>query len=133
MENRFGYYRQIRAQRTWRPLGKMSWWRIAVGTALLVLVLFMSGVPSQRLAASGHFAAAEKLMLFPGWMEKNKPDSKAFIEAGALYARGETEEAFRLLKNINPSDLSEGEAEAYRLLTEPAAEAEAAKAAENAP
>ena len=53
MNSRTSIYRQIRAQRTWRPLGKMSWWRVGVGIALLLFALLLSGVPSQRLAASG--------------------------------------------------------------------------------
>ena len=118
MDSRYSTYRQIRALRTWRPLGKMSWWRIIVGITLLVLVLFLSGVPSQRLAASGKFEAAERLMLFPSWMEKYKPESKRFIEAGTLYERGEQDAARELLDKINPSDLSEGEAQAYQNLLE---------------
>ena len=41
MDNRYGTYRQIRALRTWRPLGKMSWWRVIVGIALLVLGVYI--------------------------------------------------------------------------------------------
>ena len=48
MNNRTAVYRQIRAQRTWRPLGKMSWWRIVLGLALLLLVFLISGFVSQR-------------------------------------------------------------------------------------
>ena len=31
MDDRHSVYRQIRAQRTYRTLGKMSWWRIVLG------------------------------------------------------------------------------------------------------
>ena len=62
MSSRTSIYRQIRAQRTWRPLGKMSWWRVGVGIALLLFALLLSGVPSQRLAASGRFEAAERMI-----------------------------------------------------------------------
>ena len=118
MNNRTAVYRQIRAQRTWRPLGKMSWWRIVAGVTLLLLALLLSGVPAQRLAASGRFEAAERLILSRAWMEKYKPESLRFIRAGVLYEHGEEAAAGELLRNINPSDLSEGEAQEYQILLE---------------
>ena len=118
MNNRTAVYRQIRAQRTWRPLGKMSWWRIVAGVTLLLLALLLSGVPAQRLAASGRFEAAERLILSRAWMEKYKPESLRFIRAGVLYEHGEEAAAGELLRNINPSDLSEGEALEYQILLE---------------
>ena len=118
MNGRTAVYRQIRAERTWRPLGKMSWWRIAAGIALLLFALLLSGVPSQRLAASGRFEAADRLILSRAWMEKYKPESLRFIRAGVLYEQGEDAAAGELLRNINPSDLSEGEAQEYQILLE---------------
>ena len=118
MNNRTAVYRQIRAQRTWRPLGKMSWWRIVAGVTLLLLALLLSGVPAQRLAASGRFEAAERLILSRAWMEKYKPESLRFIRAGVLYEHGEEAAAGELLRNINPSNLSEGEAREYEVLLE---------------
>ena len=118
MNSRTSIYRQIRAQRTWRPLGKMSWWRVGVGIALLLFALLLSGVPSQRLAASGRFTAAERMVISRAWMERYKPESMRFIQAGALYERGEEEAARELLGSINPSDLSEGEALEYQVLLE---------------
>ena len=118
MNSRTAVYRQIRAQRTWRPLGKMSWWRIVAGVTLLLLALLLSGVPAQRLAASGRFEAAERLILSRAWMEKYKPESLRFIRAGVLYEHGEEAAAGELLRNINPSDLSEGEAREYEVLLE---------------
>lgn len=118
MNNRTAVYRQIRAQRTWRPLGKMSWWRIVAGVTLLLLALLLSGVPAQRLAASGRFEAAERLILSRSWMEKYKPESLRFIRAGVLYEHGEEAAAGELLRSINPSDLSEGEAREYEVLLE---------------
>ena len=118
MSSRTAVYRQIRAERTWRTLGKMSWWRIAVGVALLLLALLLSGVPAQRLAASGRFRAAERLILSRTWMERYKPESLRFIEAGVQYEQGETELARELLGSINPSDLSEGEALEYQVIRE---------------
>ena len=93
MDNRYSTYRQIRAQRTYRPLGKMSWWRIVLGAALLLSVFLISGFFSQRLAAAGHFKAAEKLMISPRWVETYRPALKAFIEAGVLYQDGDYEAA----------------------------------------
>ena len=80
--------------------------------------LLLSGVPAQRLAASGRFEAAERLILSRAWMEKYKPESLRFIRAGVLYEHGEEAAAGELLRNINPSDLSEGEAREYEVLLE---------------
>ena len=113
MDNRYGTYRKIRAERTWRPLGRMSWWRIVAGTALLLSVFLISGFFSQRFAAAGHFRAAEKLMISPRWVETYRPALKAFIEAGVLYQDGdyeaareafaaiEGEEAAEVMKNVS--------------------------------
>ncbi len=100
MDDRYGTYRQIRAQRTWRPLGRMSWPRVILGAALLVLVFLMSGYVSGRLAENGRFHAAQTLMISPRWMETYKPNLKAFIEAGVLYEDGAYDaarEAFAVL------------------------------------
>ena len=93
MDSPYSSYRAIRAQRTWRPLGKMSWWRIVLGSALLLSVFLISGFFSQRLALNGHFKAAEKLMVSPRWVERYNPTLKAFIEAGVLYQDGDYEAA----------------------------------------
>ena len=53
MDNRYGTYRQIRAQRTYRTLGKMSWWRIVLGLALLLSVFLISGFFSQVPCLTG--------------------------------------------------------------------------------
>ena len=116
MDDRYSTYRQIRAQRTWRPLGRMTWWRIVLGIALLLLVLMIAGIPSRYLAAGGHYRAAEKWLLFPSWMEQYLPDTKALIDAGALYENGDESAALAILQTINPSDLSEGEALEYERL-----------------
>lgn len=89
MDNRYSIYQKIRQDRTYRTLGKMSWWRILLGLLLLVLVLLISGTPSQWLASGGNFRLAEKLMISPAWMEKYKPETKAYIEAGVLYQDGD--------------------------------------------
>ena len=89
MENKYSVYRQIRYARAFKPLGKMSWWRIVLGIILIVYLLLMSGFVSQMLASRMQFRAAEKLMIAPQWMEDYKPETKAFIEAGVLYQDGD--------------------------------------------
>ena len=89
MDNNINEYRNIRYQRTYRTIGKMSWWRIVLGVVLIVYVLLLSGLVSQMLAARMQFQLAEKLMISPEWMEKYKPATKAFIEAGVLYENGD--------------------------------------------
>ena len=78
----------------------MTWWRIALGIALLILVLFMAGIVSDSLAARGNFIAAEKCMLFPGWMETYKPEEKAYFEAGALLQQGDIKAAYGRLTEV---------------------------------
>lgn len=110
MDNRFQLYRQIRFQRTYRTLGKMSVWRVALGVALLVIVFLISGVVSQRFAAAGHFRVADALMIYPAWMEKYKPETKAFIEAGVIYQDGDYEaaaQAFELIEDLEAADAME--------------------------
>ena len=102
--SKYAVYRQIRQERTYRPLGRMTGWRVALGLLLLAAVLFIAGVPSQSLAARGHFKAAKTLMLAPGWMEKYKPETKAFIEAGVLYEDGDAEAAFAAFGALDGSD-----------------------------
>ena len=106
MDNRFRIYRQIRAQRTWRPLGKMSWWRVILGVLLLLLAFLISGVPSQRAASTGNFRLAEKLMISPAWMEKYKPELKALIEAGVLFQDGDYEDAYGAFSRLEGDSAS---------------------------
>ena len=96
-----GEYRQIRYDRTYRTLGKMSWWRIVLGVALLLVVVFLSGTVSQSFAARGKFVMARKVMLSPGWMERYKPETKAYIDAGVLYEQGDYEEAYAAFAAID--------------------------------
>lgn len=109
MGSRYSEYRQIRESRTYRTLGRMSWWRIVIGLLLLLLVLLISGVPSKKLAESGHYKTAERLMISPAWMEKYKPDLKAMIDAGSLYADGDFDGAADRLRkeNVDPEMLPE--------------------------
>lgn len=109
MGSRYSEYRRIRQARTYRTLGKMSWWRIIVGLLLLMLALLISGLPSDRLVASGHYKAAERLMISPAWMEKYKPERKAVIEAGSLFAAGDTTGAADKLREsgVDPDTLPE--------------------------
>ena len=92
-QSKYGVYRQIRQQRTYRTLGKMTRWRVIVGFVLLLSVFFISGAVSKSFAARGHFKTARALMLSPAWVEKYNPDLKTFIDAGVLYEDGDYEGA----------------------------------------
>ena len=98
--NKYSQYRAVKYDRTFKTLGKMTWWRIALGIVLLILVLFMAGVVSDSFAARGNYIAAEKCMLFPGWMETYKPEYKAYYEAGALMQQGDAEAAYERLADV---------------------------------
>lgn len=104
MDNKHAAYRQIRYERTYRPLGKMSWWRIILGVSLLVFVFLLSGAVSQSFASRGHFKTARALMISPAWVEKYKPELKAFIDAGLLYEAGDYEAAGQAFENLDSSD-----------------------------
>ena len=79
--NKYSEYRRIRFERTYRPLGRMTWWRVVLGVALLVFVLFLSGTVSGSFAARGRFKTAEALMVSPRWMETYRPELKAFLDS----------------------------------------------------
>ncbi len=102
--NKYSEYRRIRFERTYRPLGRMTWWRVVLGVALLVFVLFLSGTVSNSFAARGRFKTAEALMVSPRWMETYRPELKAFIEAGVLYEDGALEEAFEAFDALGDLD-----------------------------
>ena len=101
MDNKYSTYRKIRYDRTYRPLGKMTWWRVVAGIALLIFVLLLSGTVSQAFALYGKYAAADALMISPGWMEQYKPEVKAWIEGGLLFEDGDYEKAWELLGPIS--------------------------------
>ena len=104
MQNKYGVYRKIRYDRTYRPLGKMSWWRVALGLALLLFVFLLSGSVSKGFASRGQFRTARALMISPSWMEKYNPELKAYIEAGVLYENGDYEPAFEAFKALGDAD-----------------------------
>ncbi len=104
MDNKYSVYRQIRFNRTYRTLGKMTWWRVVLGAVLLASVFLISGVVSQYFASRGNFHLAEKLMVSPQWMEKHKPETKAFIEAGVFYQDGDFEAASDAFADIKDMD-----------------------------
>lgn len=104
MENRYSVYQKIRHDRTYRTLGKMRPWRVVLGAALLVLVFLISGVISQFFASHGSFRAAKALMIAPQWMEKYKPEVKAYIEAGVIFQNGEYEAACEAFSNIEDNE-----------------------------
>ena len=118
MDNKHVTYRKIRYDRTYRPLGRMTWWRVVLGILLLVFVFLMAGTFSQQAASGGHFLLAEKLMIVPSWMERYKPDTKAFIESGAFLAEKEFDAAFESAIEVEPSNLSPNSREAFRSVCE---------------
>ena len=104
MDNKRAAYRQIRYDRTYRPLGKMSWWRVILGLTLLVFVFLLSGTVSQGFASRGHFKTARTLMVSPAWVEKYKPELKAFIDAGIPYENGDYEAALQAFDSLDNND-----------------------------
>lgn len=99
--NKFSLYRKIRYDRTYRPLGKMSWWRIVLGSLLLLSILFFTGIVSRPFIARGDFRTARALLLFPSWLETYHPDDKAFIDAGVLYQDGDYEAALDAFRAVD--------------------------------
>lgn len=102
MDNKFSLYRKIRQDRTYRTLGTMSLWRVALGSLLLLSILFITGIVSRPFVARGDFRTARTLLLFPSWMETYHPEDKAYLDAGVLYQDGDYEaalEAFREIKH----------------------------------
>ena len=116
MAGNYGEYRRIRYDRTYRTLGKMSWWRIVLGLVLLFSVFFISGFVSQSLAIRGHFRMAERMMLSPSWMERHKPELKDWIEAGALAETGEIDTFLKDLAALDTASLPDDLQEAWRAL-----------------
>ena len=88
MDNKFSLYRKIRYDRTYRPLGKMSLWRVVIGSLLLLSILFFTGIMSRPFAAKGDFRTAKALLITPAWLERYHPDDMAFLNAGILYQDG---------------------------------------------
>ena len=112
--NKYSVYRRIRQERTYRTLGRMSWPRIVAGLVLLASVFFLSGAVSGFFAARGSFRTAERMMLSKRWMERYRPDAKAWIEAGVLYEDGDYAGAYEAARAI-------GELEEARALESAAA------------
>lgn len=102
--NKYSIYRKIRYDRTYRTLGKMSWWRIVLGVALLISVLFISGAVSDSFAARGNFRTAQKLIVWPWWMETYRPETKDYIDAGVLYQDGEYESAYAAFEALGDTE-----------------------------
>ncbi|MCR5576435.1 MAG: hypothetical protein K6F56_05445 [Oscillospiraceae bacterium] len=103
-QNKYSVYRKIRYDRTYRPLGKMSWPRVVLGLVLLASVFFLSGTVSGFFAARGSFHTAERLMLSERWMERYRPEFKAYLAAGVLYEDGDYEGAYEAVRAIGESE-----------------------------
>lgn len=88
MDNKYSVYRKIRQERTYRTLGQMSWWRVLLGTLLLLSILFFTGIVSRPYAAKGDFRTAKILLITPAWMARYHPEELAYLDAGVLYQDG---------------------------------------------
>ena len=106
MDNKYSVYRQIRYDRTYRTLGKMNWIRVVLGAVLLISIFFISGTVSEYFAARGNYAFAEK-------MEKYKPETKAYLEAGALYEGGDYDGAYAAAVAVDTGELSDSKKTVY--------------------
>lgn len=96
--------RKIKADRVYRTLGRMTWWRVVLGILLLVFVFFLSGTVSERLAAKGRFNDAERFIISQKWLETYRPELKAFIESGVFYENGDFEKAYEGFSAIEDYD-----------------------------
>ena len=114
--NKYSVYRQIRYDRTYRTLGRMTWWRVVLGLVLLASVFFLSGTVSQSFAARGQFRTAERLLLSRTWMERYRPDLLAFIDAGAAYEDGNYDAAYERLTVLDASALGAGLSDGFESL-----------------
>lgn len=100
--------RQVKYDRVYKTIGKMTPLRVLLGALLLLSVFFLAGTVSESFANRGMFRAAELCMLSPTWMEKYKPEEKAYIEAGVLYESGDYDAAmtaFSQIENLPPADM----------------------------
>ncbi len=116
MDNRYSVYRQIRYERTYKTLGKMNWVRIVLGALLLISVFFITGTVAEYFASRGNFSLAEKMMLVPAWMENYKPETKAYIEAGALYESGDYDGAYDRSLEVDIDELTKSKKTVYNEL-----------------
>ena len=113
MDNKYSVYRQIRYRRTYRTIGKMNWIRVVLGIELLILLLFLSGTVSEYFAAKGNYDVAKRMMIAPTWMEEYKPETKAYIEAGALYEGGDYDGAYDAAVSVDTEELSDRKKTVY--------------------
>ena len=113
MDTKDSVYRQIRYDRTYRTLGRMNWIRVVLGAVLLISIFFISGTVSEYFASRGSYALAEKMMLAPAWMEKYKPETKAYLEAGALYEGGDYDGAYDAAVSVDTGELSDSKKTVY--------------------
>ena len=79
---------------------KFTYIRIPVAIILILVILFMTGVISDLFASNGNYETADKLVLFPNWMENYYPEKKAYYEAGKQFQNGDFYDAYNALSNI---------------------------------
>lgn len=99
--DKYALYRKIRHDRTYRTLGKMSWWRVLLGSVLLLSILFFTGIASRPYAARGDFRTAKAMLITPAWMAHYHPEELAYLEAGILYQDGHYEDALEGFRSLD--------------------------------
>lgn len=97
--------RQIKADRVYKTLGKMSWQRVVLGVVLLGFVFTLAGLTAECFLDRGKYTAAQRLIISEQWMEKYKPEEKALIDAGAALEAGDADTAYELIVNVTIADL----------------------------
>lgn len=102
--DKYALYRKIRHDRTYRTLGKMSWWRVLLGSLLLLSILFFTGTVSKPVAARGDFRTAKALLITPAWMARYLPDDLAYLDAGVLYQDSDYEAALEAFSALGSAD-----------------------------
>ena len=85
-------------------LDKYTFIRIPLAVILILILLFMTGLASDVFARRDNFETANKIVLFPKWMETYYPEKKAYYEAGCLYQGGRYEEALQAFDEIEGFD-----------------------------
>lgn len=97
--------RQIKADRVYKTLGKMSWQRVVLGIALLCFVFVFTGTLSELYLNRGSYGTAQKLIISRQWMEEYKPEEMALIDAGAALETGDADAAYELIEDVGIAGL----------------------------
>lgn len=97
--------RQIKADRVYKTLGRMSWQRVVLGIVLLIFVLMLAGIGAEFCLNRGQYDTAQKLIVAEKWMAEYKGAEKKLIDAGAALESGEPEKAYELIAGVGIAEL----------------------------